>query len=96
MSNSNASGSNVINKVNSSEFDPLQDKKHGSSEMKEPNQSTSNVTHTDGCDTRPQPVRPTPTPPVAATVGTPSSQYIRTPTTGMYNIHNLFLYRGVS
>ncbi|KRT84083.1 hypothetical protein AMK59_1485, partial [Oryctes borbonicus] len=82
VSNVNSGGSNVINKVNSSEFDPLQDKKHGNSEMKESNQSTSNVTHSEGCDSRPQsvPVRPTPTPPVAATVGT--SQYIRTTTTG--------------
>ncbi|GJQ67769.1 hypothetical protein Trydic_g16564 [Trypoxylus dichotomus] len=82
VSNISTGGSNVINKVNSSEFDPLQDKKHGNAEMKEPNQSTSNVTHSEGCDSRPQsvPVRPTPTPPVAATVST--SQYIRTPTTG--------------
>lgn len=82
--NTNIGGSNVINKVNSSEFDPLQDKKHGNSEMKEPNSSASNVTHGEGCDSRSQsvPVRPTPTPPVAATVAAANTQYIRTPTTG--------------
>ncbi|KAK9712133.1 PB1 domain [Popillia japonica] len=85
VSSINAGASNVITKVNSSEFDPLQDKKHGNTEMKEPNPSTSNVTHSEGCDGRPQsvPVRPTPTPPVAATVAAASSQYIRTPTTGL-------------
>nr|XP_022917372.1 protein TFG-like isoform X1 [Onthophagus taurus] len=85
----NGPSTNVVSKVNSSEFDPLQDKKQqqqnqdSSNKNDQVNSSSSVISHGEN-ENRPQsvPVRPTPTPPVAPALGAPSNQYIRTPTTG--------------
>ena len=76
-----------MNKVNSSEFDPLQDKKHNSSDVAKDSISTppTNVAgHPDNVEGRPQsvPIQTQSVPSIVSSASNPIQTFGRIPTTG--------------
>lgn len=87
QSNNGGHLSNPMNKVNSSEFDPLQDKKHNSSDVVKDSNSTppSNVTgHPENVEGRPQsvPNQTQSVPPIVSSASNSILTFGRIPTTG--------------